>query len=164
MKAQNQQQQPIEILQTTTGAYTPPRLFTLKKFAERHSDFTTLSAVTNQLFKAPSRHSSQGEIPGNGMLEFGVIVRIGRKVLIDEDAYFRWLDAQQESRGILDHSQNIADPDGIKLHISLAGDTVSITDSKKRKVEFSAYLVPEVRSTLLDVESAFSRGLSHGKV
>ena len=29
------------------------------------------------------------------MLDFGVIVRIGRKVLIDESAYFRWLDAQQ---------------------------------------------------------------------
>ena len=46
-------------------------------------------------FKAEPRYSTKGEIPGNGMLEFGVIVRIGRKVLIDEDAYFRWIDAQQ---------------------------------------------------------------------
>jgi hypothetical protein len=30
------------------------------------------------------------------MLDFGVIVRIGRKVLIDENAYFRWVAAQQK--------------------------------------------------------------------
>lgn len=78
-----------------TKADTPPRrLFTLPKFAEKHSDFTTLSAITNQVFKANPRHSSKGVIPGNGMLEFGVIVRNGRRVLIDADAYFRWLDAQ----------------------------------------------------------------------
>lgn len=73
----------------------PRRLFTLSKFAERHSDFTTLSAITNQVFKAQPRHSTKGEIRGNGMLDYGVIVRSGRRVLIDEDAYFRWLDAQQ---------------------------------------------------------------------
>lgn len=74
------------------------RLYTLVKFAEKHSDFTTLSAITNQVFKAQPRHSSKGVIPGNGMLEFGVIVRNGRRVLIDVDAYFRWLDAQQNVR------------------------------------------------------------------
>jgi hypothetical protein len=81
--------------QQTKANKPPRRLYTIKKFAERHSDFITLSAITNQVFKAQSRHSSKGEIPGNGMLDFGVIVRIGRKVLLDEDAYFRWLDAQQ---------------------------------------------------------------------
>ena len=65
---------------------------------------------------------------------------------------------------LIHYSQKICDPDGVVLKIVLEDATVSITDSKKRKVEFSAYLVPEVRSTLLDVESAFSRGLSHGKV
>jgi hypothetical protein len=73
----------------------PRRLFTLQKFAERHSDFTTLSAITNQVFKAHPRKSTKGEIVGNGMHEFGVVVRLNRRVLIDEDAYFRWLDARQ---------------------------------------------------------------------
>ena len=78
-----------------TKSDTPPRrLFTLPKFAERHNSFLTLSALTNQKFKAMPRQSSRGEIPGNGMLDYGVIVTIGRRVLIDEDAYFRWLDAQ----------------------------------------------------------------------
>jgi hypothetical protein len=79
--------------QTAGGGSIPPRrLFTLSKFAERHSDFLTLSSITNQVFKAHPRHSSKGEIPGNGMLDFGVIVRLNRRVLIDETAYFRWLD------------------------------------------------------------------------
>ena len=90
MQIQNKQQAVIQ------GGFPPPRhLYTLKKFSERHSDFLTLSAVTNQVFKAHPRHSTKGEIPGNGMRDFGVIIRIGRKVLIDEAAYFRWLDAQQ---------------------------------------------------------------------
>lgn len=82
--------------QATRDASAPPRnLYTLKKFAERNCGFLTLSAITNQVFKAQPRHSSKGEIPGNGMLDFAVIVRNGRTVLIDEAAYFRWLDAQQ---------------------------------------------------------------------
>jgi hypothetical protein len=62
------------------------------------------------------------------------------------------------------HSQKICDPDGVVLKIVLEDATVSITDSKKRKVEFSAYLVPELRSTLLDVEKEFGRGSSHAKI
>jgi hypothetical protein len=70
------------------------RIFTLTKFAERHSSFLTLSALTNQKFKSEPRKSSRGEILGNGLAEFGAFITIGRRVLVDEDAYFRWLDAQ----------------------------------------------------------------------
>lgn len=88
--------QKTAVNQVTHGAFQPPRnLYTLKKFAERHRGFLTLSAITNQVFKARPRHSSKGEIFGNGMLDFAVIVRSGRTVLIDEAAYFCWLDAQQ---------------------------------------------------------------------
>lgn len=73
----------------------PRRLSTLGKFAVKYSDFTTLSAITNQHFKSRPRLSTNGIVPGNGMSEFGVFVRLGRRVLVDEDAYFRWLNAQQ---------------------------------------------------------------------
>ncbi|MDP2833822.1 MAG: hypothetical protein Q8Q28_11150 [Pseudomonadota bacterium] len=75
----------------------PPnrRLFTLAKFAERHSSFITLAAITNQVFKAKPRQSTKGEISGNGMEEAGVIVRLAGRVLIDEGAYFRWVDSLQ---------------------------------------------------------------------
>lgn len=76
---------------------TPPprRLYTLPAFAERHSTFLTLAAITNQVFKARARQSSKGVIPGNGLEEAGAIVRIAGRVLIDEDAYFAWVDSQQ---------------------------------------------------------------------
>jgi len=75
-----------------------PQLFTLSKFAGKHSSFTTLSALTNQVFKAYSRQSTKGEITGNGMLDFGVIVRIGRRILINEANYFLWLESMQERK------------------------------------------------------------------
>lgn len=85
-----------ETTQQDTKDDTPPRrLFTLPNFAKRHSSFLTLSALTNQKFKSESRKSSRGEIPGNGLAEFGAFFTVGRRVLVDEDAYFRWLDAQQ---------------------------------------------------------------------
>lgn len=84
--------------QSSTSISNTRNLFTLKKFAEKHSTFLTLSSITNQVFKANPRYSSQGVIPGNGMMEYGVIVRIGRKILIDEMAYFRWLDSLQRQK------------------------------------------------------------------
>jgi len=79
-----------------TFAEPPPRrLFTLKAFAERHASFLTLAALTNLVFKAKSRQSTKGLIPGNGMEEAGAIVRLSGRVLIDEDAYFCWVDSQQ---------------------------------------------------------------------
>jgi hypothetical protein len=87
-----------EVPRTTATTFTEPpprRLFTLSKFAERHSSFITLAAITNQVFKAKSRQSSKGEIPGNGLEEAGAVVRLNGRVLIDEDRYFAWVDAQQ---------------------------------------------------------------------
>ena len=75
-------------------ASPPRRLFTLEKFAERHSSFLTLPAITNQVWRSKSR----GEIPGNGLEECGAIVRINGRVLIDEALYFEWIDAQQPAR------------------------------------------------------------------
>lgn len=85
-----------EATQQDTKADTPPRrLYTLPKFAERHRSFLTLSGLTNQKFKSEPRKSSRGEIPGNGLAEHGAFLTVGRRVLVDEDAYFRWLDALQ---------------------------------------------------------------------
>jgi hypothetical protein len=81
-----------------TSDRPPRRLFTLKAFAERHASFLTLPALTNQVWKAKGRHSSVGEIPGNGLEGAGAIVRLNGRVLIDEARYFEWVDAQQAGR------------------------------------------------------------------
>lgn len=86
----------VRALAATITEPPPRRLFILKAFAERHASFLTLPALTNQVFKAKTRQSTKGEIPGNGLEEAGAIVRLAGRVLIDEDAYFRWIDAQQK--------------------------------------------------------------------
>ncbi len=55
----------------------------------------TESAIRSLIFNAAARQSSKGEAPGNGLAEFGAIHRLGRKVLIDDYRFFKWLDARQ---------------------------------------------------------------------
>ena len=62
------------------------------------------------------------------------------------------------------HFQKITDSDGIQLHITLRGATVSITDAEGNTIKFSAQLVPEVRATLLDVEKIHGGGLFSGQI
>lgn len=54
------------------------------------------AALRDLVFKSEARFNSKGgRIPGNGLGEFGAIVRIGRKVLIDLDAFESWLDSKR---------------------------------------------------------------------
>jgi len=69
---------------------SPPfrKLFTVKQFAERNQCFSE-SALRYQIFNSKS----------NGLEASGALVRIGKKLLIDEDKYFGvWVDSQQEPR------------------------------------------------------------------
>ena len=56
-------------------------------------------------------------------------------------------------------SQEICDPTGVKISVALAPPRVFITDENRNVVEFSAYLVPELRGSLLEVEEKFGRGI-----
>jgi hypothetical protein len=82
---------------TFQAAPTRATISTVELFAERHPAFTE-PAVRNLIFKAEPRKSSRGEIPGNGLIEAGAILRVGRKVLIDEDRFFAWVRSQNEAR------------------------------------------------------------------
>ena len=70
---------------------------TTKQFSTKFPAFTEAS-LRNLIFKADPRQSSRGEIPGNGLLECGAIVRIGRKVLIDEARFFDWVRQQNAAQ------------------------------------------------------------------
>ena len=92
------QQHPKAITSAVAAAYpdTPrvrPAYFTVAQFSERNPAFTEPS-VRNLIFKAEPRESSRGLIPGNGLIEAGAIVRLGRKVLINEERFFAWVQAQ----------------------------------------------------------------------
>ncbi len=73
-------------------------LLTVHQFPVRNPAFTE-AALRNLIFKAEARHSSKVIIPGNGLIECGALVRIGRKVLIDEAKFFTWIDAQHQAKG-----------------------------------------------------------------
>lgn len=95
------QQQSSEISAAVRAAIPdlPPRpaLYTVEQFAAAQPAFSA-AALRNLIFKAESRQSTRGEIPGNGLIECGAIIRVGRKVLIDEARFFAWVRGQNRGR------------------------------------------------------------------
>lgn len=55
------------------------------------------SALRHLIFNSRPRPSaSGGKLPGNGLVEAGAIVRIGRRILIDIDSFRNWLGTHNE--------------------------------------------------------------------
>ncbi|SFO33802.1 hypothetical protein SAMN05216332_11141 [Nitrosospira briensis] len=72
--------------------HLPPRtLLTVKQFSQRNPSFSEAS-LRALIFNSKPRQSTTGIIPGNGLAE--AIVRIGRKILVDEAKFYLWLDGQ----------------------------------------------------------------------
>lgn len=76
-----------------------PRYLTVNQFSERNPAFSA-SALRNLIFKAYPRESTKGTIIGNGLIECGAIVRVGRKVLIVESRLFDWIESQNIKTGV----------------------------------------------------------------
>ena len=75
------------------ASFTQPRaLLTVRQFAEKLPAFQQ-GSLRNLIFLAESRKTSRGIIVGF-VLDVA-LVRIGRKLLIDEAKFFNWIDAQQ---------------------------------------------------------------------
>lgn len=64
-----------------------PTLLTVNQFSDKHFAFTK-GGLRSLIFN--EEH--------NGLTKAGAIVRIGRKVLIDEEKFFGWVKAQNETR------------------------------------------------------------------
>lgn len=50
------------------------------------------------VFNADTRKTSKGTIKGNGLLEAGVIRRVGRRVLVNPARFFVWVEAQGSAK------------------------------------------------------------------
>lgn len=68
-------------------------LLTVRQFSEKHPAFPQ-GGLRNLIFYAEDRKTSKGIIKGNGLET--ALVRIGRKILIDEGRFFEWVDMQQK--------------------------------------------------------------------
>lgn len=88
---------PVFIPKPIRQSDTLTRYLNVRQFSERHPVFTE-AALRNLIFKADSRKSSIGLIRGNGLIEFGAIIRLGKKVLIKEQKFFDWLDEQSKGK------------------------------------------------------------------
>ena len=73
-------------------------LYSPKKFAEKHSNFLALGGLRDQIFYAKSRVTTRGVIPGNGLE--AALVRMNRRVYIDEEKYFEWVESLQNREQI----------------------------------------------------------------
>ena len=81
--------------QAIKTAYPEPQpriLLTVRQFSDKHTAFPQ-GSLRNLIFLAESRKTSRDTIKGNGLDV--ALVRIGRKLLIDETKFFQWVDAQQ---------------------------------------------------------------------
>ncbi len=86
-------QQPTAINMVYQPIEQRPIYKTVEQFSNDNPCFTP-SALRNLIFKADERQSTNGVIAGNGLLEVGAIVRVGRKVLINEDRFYQWIESQ----------------------------------------------------------------------
>ena len=79
----------------TTTATSPARFATIPQAAQLRPAFTAAS-FRDLKFKSADRFNSRGDsIPGNGTAAAGVWVQVGRKVLVDLDAFDRWLESHK---------------------------------------------------------------------
>lgn len=85
--------------QIAAPAHLQPRrrVATVAQVASLYPVFSQ-AALRDLIFKAGDRFNSRGDrIAGNGLAEAGAIIRIGRKVLFDLDAFEAWLDSRASS-------------------------------------------------------------------
>ena len=62
-----------------------PDYKSVKRMAEKFPDACCENGLRWQIFKEET----------NGLKRSGAVVRVGRKVLINVDRYFQWIDSQQ---------------------------------------------------------------------
>lgn len=76
-----------------------PNLMTINDLSN-DPEFTRLftsHAIRHQIRAAYPRPSASGiSIPGNGLLEVGAIIRLGRKLYIDKQLYRSWVLSHRE--------------------------------------------------------------------
>ena len=73
-------------------------LFTVPDFVQLPEfGYLTEYSLRHLIYNSRSRYSAGGDvIPGNGLVEAGALIRIGRRVYIDAPRYRAWTESQRE--------------------------------------------------------------------
>ena len=73
-----------------------PRIHTVAQFSERFPAWSPAS-LRALIFAAGDRVTSGGRVvKGNGLAEAGALLKVGRRVLIDEARFVAWLAEQRK--------------------------------------------------------------------
>ena len=85
--------------QTSLTPVAQRTVFPVNEFAKLPEfDCFTDSIMRHLIFNSRPRYSASGDvIPGNGLVEAGAIIRVGRRVLIDAPRFREWLMSKRES-------------------------------------------------------------------
>ena len=67
-----------------TNLSSPRKLLTVRQWTKKHEAFSE-GGTRYYIFNAES----------NGLMASGALIRLGRRVLIDEEKFFQWIDDQQ---------------------------------------------------------------------
>jgi|SRR5688500_2141831 hypothetical protein len=80
----------------TSSSLNPSRrirvLSTVRQFATKYPAFTH-GSLRHLIFFSKDRRTGKGTIPANGIDM--ALVRVGRKLLIDDAKFFEWIEQQQ---------------------------------------------------------------------
>ena len=75
--------------ESVTKQTTERTICSVRQFSDRNPAFSQ-GALRYLIFNAKS----------NGLQNSGALVRLGRRVLIDESKFFKWLDDQQDRKAV----------------------------------------------------------------
>ncbi len=71
-------------------------LLSVKRFSQMYPDFPE-GGLRYLIFHSQARQNSKGEVvSGNGLAESGAVIRLGRKILIDEERFFAWVNTRNK--------------------------------------------------------------------
>lgn len=80
--------------ETKTVESAPRDLVTVAQFSERFPAFTQ-AALRALILNAAERKNSRGEVIGGNGLD-AALIRLGRRVLISESHFFKWVAVQSK--------------------------------------------------------------------
>jgi len=83
--------------QTATRFVSPKQLAT----PELYGHIYTEAGIRHLIWNAAPLRDSKGNIirPGNGLIEAGALIRVGRKILFDLDCFEQWLKSHRVQPG-----------------------------------------------------------------
>lgn len=112
--------------EVSTSLSTPPSrsIFPFKQFVTRNSCVTD-GGMRYQIFEAKT----------NGLEQSGALIRIGRKILIDEEKYFEWLDHLQDKEAVPMRDKLIQSKNRTKKGKVKLSSTPAETDSELEDAE-----------------------------